>query len=73
MTEREDEFLLGFAQNLARLIEARECSVAELAAVSGVDPLRIECFLAAKVEPGAIEIMRLAKALHVTPGDLLDA
>lgn len=71
MGEREDEFLLEFAQNLGRLIEARESSVAAVAAASGVDPIRVQRLLAARVEPGAIEIMRLAKALRVTPGDLL--
>jgi transcriptional regulator with XRE-family HTH domain len=72
MTGSEDKFRLGFAQNLARLMEAQGSSVAAVAEASGLKPSRIERLIAAKAEPGAIEIMRLAKALRVTPGDLID-
>lgn len=72
MVDREDEFLTRFARNLARLMEARGEPIAVVAAVSGLKHARIERLLAAEVEPGAIEIMRLAKALDVTPGALID-
>lgn len=72
MSDREDEFLSRFARNLARLMEARDRSVVVVAEASGLKRARIERFLLAEVQPGAVEIMRLAKALDVTPGDLID-
>jgi transcriptional regulator with XRE-family HTH domain len=72
MSDSDDRFLVGFAHNLTCLMEAQGKSVAAVAAVAGLKPSRIERFLKAEVEPGAIEIMRLAKALDVTPGVLVD-
>lgn len=72
MSEREDEFLVGLAANLARLIRSRHRSTVEVAELAGLPEARVEGFLAAEIEPGALEILRLAKALEVEPGQLLD-
>jgi transcriptional regulator with XRE-family HTH domain len=72
MSDKADSFLQGFADNLARLMESRGRSAAELADLSGLQQHRVEGFLVAKAEPGAIEILRLAKALDLTPGELVD-
>jgi transcriptional regulator with XRE-family HTH domain len=72
MSDKENEFLSRFAHNLAHLMEARGRSAVAVAEASGLKRARIERLLLAEVEPGAIEVMRHAKALDVTPGDLID-
>lgn len=47
-------------------------SAAEVTERSNLRQTRVDEFLAAEAEPGALEIMRLAKALEVAPGDLID-
>lgn len=71
MAPRSRALLEGFARNLRQLMDSRELSVADLGERAELSPRRINLLLEAKVEPGALEIMRLAAALEVGPDDLL--
>lgn len=51
---------------------SREITVAELGERAELSPGRVNLLLEAKAEAGALEVMRLAAALEVEPGDLLD-
>jgi transcriptional regulator with XRE-family HTH domain len=49
-----------------------DVSPAGLAELSGLPPQRVRRLLAGEVDPGAIELMSMAKAIGVRPGALIE-
>jgi transcriptional regulator with XRE-family HTH domain len=64
--------LPGLAGNLARLIDAGGWSAAQVAERSGLSRERIDGLLGDDVEPSATELLCLAGALEVRPGQILE-
>lgn len=63
----------GQAALLASLLRARMLDRDELAARTGISPLRVDALLTGKVTPAAAELAQLAAALRVHPRELLPA
>lgn len=61
-----------FARNLRAAREAAGMTQEELALAAGLDMANVSRYEAAKREPGVRVVARLAQALGVTPGSLLD-
>ncbi len=72
MSNKQDPFLEGVAENLRRLMQEHDLSSADLAELSGLPPRRLKRVLAGELEPKTIELMAMAKALGVRPGVLID-
>lgn len=72
MSDREDPFLEGIAKNVRQLMRERDISSASLAERSGLSPQRVRRLMAGEVDPRAIELMSMAKALGVRPGVLIE-
>lgn len=60
-----------WAQNLSRIIDKKRVKKGELARAADIDPATLSQILNQDYEPGASILMRLAKALDVDAGELL--
>jgi transcriptional regulator with XRE-family HTH domain len=72
MSDEATGHLPGLAGNLARLIHERGLSIERVAERSELPRKRIDGLLADDVEPTATELLRLAGALEVRPGQILE-
>ncbi len=63
--------LLQFGANLRAAREQRGLSQEALAQRAGMDPAEIRRLEGARRDPGVRVLTRLARALRMTPGDLL--
>ncbi|HEY2056425.1 MAG TPA: helix-turn-helix transcriptional regulator [Solirubrobacterales bacterium] len=71
MSSPEPDPVAILASNLERLMRSRGLSSDALAAKSGIDPLRLRDFLKGREEATAEDLLRLAGAFGIEPGQLL--
>ena len=69
--DRNEKVLHSFGQRLTQLREERHLSIPDLAARAGLNARHIERIEAGEINLLVSTVFRLAKALGVSPGDLM--